>query len=371
MSSFNNNMRPPEIENIRAQVARFTDRKSKAGQFSKVWPTGPDAGLLRTKKANDWMKQEYSKPAPKMLFGSFWFEGELCILFADTNLGKSILAVQIADSITKTYCIEPFGNQAEAGTCVLYLDFELSSKQFESRYVDSRWGSYLFADEFYRSEFNPEADDPVIYDNYETHVKEQIERAVKETKPRVLIIDNITYMRNGTQTAKDALPLMKTLKALKTKYQLSVLVLAHTPKRNAFKPLTVNDLQGSKMLINFADSAFAIGASHSTPGFRYLKQIKQRSQKEEYSENNICLISREKYLNFLRYNFEGYAAERDHLRRSTNQRDELITQQVLQLHQQGHSLRQIAEEVRIHYTTVGRIVKQYGVLPAAHSGVDD
>ena len=364
MSPIMTSTRPPEIENIRKQVAEFTERKTKAGQFSKVWPSGPDAGLLRTKKANEWMKQEYGKPAPKALFGSFWFENELCILFADTNMGKSILAVQIADSITKAYCIEPFANQAEAGAPVLYLDFELGSKQFEARYVDSQWGSYLFADEFYRSEFNPAADDPVLYDNYETYVKEQMEYAIQNTKARVLIIDNITYMRNGTEQAKDALPLMKTLKALKTKYRLSVLVLAHTPKRNLQRPLTVNDLQGSKMLINFADSTFAIGQSHSRPGLRYLKQIKQRSQKEEYGENNICLISQEKYLNFLRYNFEGYATERDHLRLPTNQRNEVIIQQVLSLHQQGRSLRQIANEVGIHHTTVGRIIKQERILPA-------
>jgi DNA-binding TFAR19-related protein (PDSD5 family) len=215
----------------------------------------------------------------------------------------------------------------------------------------------------------------VLYDNYETYVKEQMEYAIQSTKARVLIIDNITYMRNGTEQAKDALPLMKTLKALKTKYKLSLLVLAHTPKRNLYRPLTVNDLQGSKMLINFADSAFAIGQSYTRRGLRYLKQIKQRSQKEEYGENNICLISQEKYLNFLRYNFEGYASERDHLRLPTNQRNEAIIQQVITLHQQGQSLRQVATEVGIHYTTVGRIIKQESVLPpatadSAHSSVN-
>src|SRR6202000_82443 len=122
--------------------------------------------------------------------------------------------------------------------------------------------------------------------------------------------------------------------------------------------------QGSKMLINFADSTFAIGQSHSRPGLRYLKQIKQRIQQEEYSENNICLLSQEKYLTFLRYNLEGYATERDHLRLPTNQRNEVIIQQVLSLHQQGRSLRQIANEVGIHHTTVGRIIKQERILPA-------
>ncbi len=307
-------MRPPEIELIRDEVTKFADRSLKAGQFGKVF-TKQNSSLLLTMSANAWMQQQYSKPAARSLFGSFWFEGELCILFADTNLGKSILAVQIGDSLTKAYSIGPFSNQVDEGLSVLYIDFELSAKQFEARYVDHRWGSYLFAESFYRSEFNPEADNPVVHTDYEEFVKESISAEIGKTKARVLIIDNITYMRRGTEQSKDALPLMKTLKALKTKYKLSVLVLAHTPKRNPYKPLTVNDLQGSKMLINFADSAFAIGQSHTKSHTRYLKQIKQRNKQEEYGETNICLIRQEKHLNFLQYAFHGYAHEQDHLRR--------------------------------------------------------
>jgi predicted ATP-dependent serine protease len=147
-------MRPIEIEMIRAEV-RGEKKPTKLQQFKHAWQTGPEARLLQCKKANDWMKQEHGKPAARSLFGGFWFEHELCILFADTNLGKSILAVQIADSLTKNYSIGPFTNQAEAGTTVLYLDCEQSAKQFEARYTDSQYGSYLFADMFYRGEFHP------------------------------------------------------------------------------------------------------------------------------------------------------------------------------------------------------------------------
>lgn len=354
-------MRPLEIELIRDASRRVADRARKAGEFAKIWPSGPDAGLLRIKKANEWMKLEYGKPPVKQLFGSFWFEHELCILFADTNLGKSILAVQIADSLTRAAAIEPFANEMEAGTPVLYIDFELSAKQFEARYVDGQWGSYLFGDSFYRAEFNPAADDPILYDSYETYVQEAVSMAVQKIKAKVLIIDNITYIRRGSEQAKDALPLMKTLKALKTKYNLSILVLAHTPKRDPYKPLTMNDLQGSKMLINFADSAFAIGQSHARPGLRYLKQIKQRNQREQYGESNVCLIRQEKYLNFLRYNFEGYAHEQDHLRRPETRVKELLKQQITELSAKGSSGRQIARELGVHHSTVLRMLEKTGI----------
>ena len=52
------------------------------------------------KPANEWIENAKARPKPKMLFGELWFENEVCILFADTNLGKSILAVQAGESIT-------------------------------------------------------------------------------------------------------------------------------------------------------------------------------------------------------------------------------------------------------------------------------
>jgi hypothetical protein len=199
--------------------------------------------------------------------------------------------------------------------------------------------------------------DPVRDGNYDNYMQTEIEHALKETHARVLIIDNLTYMRRGQQ-AGDALALMKTLKALKAKYNISILILAHTPKRNAYMPLTINDLQGSKMLINFCDSAFAIGQSQTHPHLRYLKQIKQRNNQEEYGANNVCLITRHKDLNFLGCQFEGYAHEADHLRRPDRGTTEPEKQQILQLHQQGHSLRKIATRVGIHFTTVNKIIKQ-------------
>jgi hypothetical protein len=43
-----------------------------------------------SKPANSWIKEASLKPILKILFSEFWFEGEICILFADTNVGKAI-----------------------------------------------------------------------------------------------------------------------------------------------------------------------------------------------------------------------------------------------------------------------------------------
>src|ERR1700744_1089830 len=88
-----------------------------------------DDELLTIRPANTWLLQANKRAIPKMLFGKFWHQGELCILFADSNLGKSILAVQIGDAISTGRSEAPFECEAEVQP-VLYCDFELNAKQF-------------------------------------------------------------------------------------------------------------------------------------------------------------------------------------------------------------------------------------------------
>lgn len=272
-------------------------------------------GLFTVKTANLWIEQARTRPIPKMLFGEFWFESELCILFADTNLGKSILAVQIGDSISKSEQIRGFKLEAEK-QAILYFDFELGEKQFQNRYSIDFENDYQWDSNFLRVEINPDAEIPEKH-SFEDYLNHSLERSITETGARVLIIDNLTYLKNETEKAKDALPLMKHLKALKSKYGLSILVLAHTPKRDLSKPITRNDLQGSKMLINFCDSSFAIGESQTDKSLRYLKQIKQRNTEHIYDTENVCVCQIDKPHNFLLFEFVDFGTEREHLRQAS------------------------------------------------------
>ncbi len=157
-----------------------------------------------------------------MLFGKFWYEGELCILFADSNLGKSILAVQIANAISIGESMEPFTYEAEAQP-VLYFDFELTEKQFEARYSSNYRDHYDFSSNFFRAELNPDTDIPPGFKDFDEYLSACLERSIVQTGSKVLVIDNLTYLRGENEKAKDALPLMKHLKALKNRYGLSIL----------------------------------------------------------------------------------------------------------------------------------------------------
>jgi hypothetical protein len=97
--------------------------------------------LFTVKTADRWIQQAKTRPIPKMLFSEFWFEGELCILFADTNLGKSILAVQIGNSVSKGEPIYGFKLETTKQP-ILYFDFELNDKQQE-RF--DQWKSHIKA----------------------------------------------------------------------------------------------------------------------------------------------------------------------------------------------------------------------------------
>ena len=347
-------VRPSYIEQIRAEVQATTQKQralySQRAQLSR----NPDNDLFRIKTADQWLREECGKPATRKLLGTLWHERELCILFADTNLGKSILAVQIGYNLAKNCITEPFGCEVNEPLKVLYIDFELTAQQFRTRYTHHEHGLHHFSENFVRAEFNPAGNNPVLYDHYDVYVRENIESAIKSIRPQVLIIDNITCVGSQTGTANGALPLMNNLKALKDKYKLSVLVLAHTPKRNMYQPITVNDLQGSKMLINFADSAFAIGQSQTQSGLRYVKQIKQRNSANDYGADNVCLFRIRQELSFLNMEFIGYDAELNHLQKPGTATTEETKDRIVELNRQGLTNRQIADNLKISVATVKR-----------------
>jgi predicted ATP-dependent serine protease len=277
--------------------------------------------ILDARSANEWMQQT-DEPVDhaRKLFGDFWLEGELCILFADTAKGKSILAVQIAESIARGRPIKPFEMTAEPCR-ILYLDFELTRQQFRQRYAGTttadgiRIRDRMFHKNFIRCQIRHEEIPPAFRD-VGAYVAHSIKNAVSDEDARILIIDNISWLRTSNTNASAALELMRELKALKETENLSILVLAHTPKRPFSRPLSTNDLAGSKMLANFTDSIFAIGDSIHGPAVRYLKQIKPRSTPLIYDETNVAVARIEKPSNFLKFTFNGFAREAEHLIRS-------------------------------------------------------
>lgn len=314
-----------------------------------------NVGLFTIKTASEWIEEAKNRPIPRMLFGEFWFEGEVCILFSDTNLGKSILAVQIGNSISKKEGIKGFTLEAPKQS-ILYFDFELSDKQFENRYSTDYAEHYGFDNNFIRIEMNSDA---MLPDgkSFEDFLIYSLEQSIIKTNAKVIILDNITFLKSGTESAKDALPLMKDLKSLKNKYGLSILVLAHTPKRDLSKAISRNDLAGSKMLINFCDSSFTIGESSKDKNLRYIKQIKQRNTENIYNTENVCVCEITKQQSFLGFELVEYSSESEHLKNFTEQDRDSIIEEVKLLSSEGKTQREISAELGISLGAVNKYLR--------------
>jgi predicted ATP-dependent serine protease len=316
-----------------------------------------NSNCFKIKTVSEWIDEAKKRPIPKMLFSELWFENELCILFSDTNLGKSALAIQIANSITKGFQIPGFKLEVTAQK-VLIFDFELSDKQLEKRYSNEYADHYEFNSYFFRAEINNEQETPENFKTFEDYLCSSIEEAVKNQNIKILIIDNLTYLNNDTEKARDALKVMKHLNNIKKKHNLSILVLAHTPKRDSTKPLTKNDLSGSKMLMNFCDSCFAIGESFQENGYRYLKQIKQRNTENIYNTYNVIICKLENPSNFLQFSFIGFENEFEHLKQISNQDFEIRNNKVIELSKQNMSNVKIAEIIGCSEGTIRNTLKK-------------
>lgn len=312
--------------------------------------------IFKTMSTNKWIDHAKNSPIPRKLFGELWFEKEFCILFSDTNLGKSILSVQIANSISKGISTANLTNECEAKK-VLYLDFELTSKQFENRYSEDFSNHYIFDDNFLRSELDLEKIRNSNAD-FEEELLLSLESEICFHNAQVVIVDNITYLKNETEKAKDALRLMKILNILKKKLDISILVLAHTPKRDACKPISKNDVSGSKNLMNFCDSSFAIGESFSVNDYRYIKQIKERNVAKIYHSENILIYKIEKINSFLQFVFIDYGDESEHLIPKTKTDILERNNKIIELNKTGLNNSEIGRQIGVSEGTVRNVLEQ-------------
>lgn len=136
---------------------------ARASQVQSGMPE--NVGVMNIKTANRTILEASQKPTPRSLWDCFWYEGELSCLFADSNVGKSILAVQIADRIAQT-------------DNVLYLDFELSEKQFQLRYTNEHGNLYSFPERLYRVSLDC---DSLLDANFEEAIIGSIEQMALQT----------------------------------------------------------------------------------------------------------------------------------------------------------------------------------------------
>lgn len=300
----------------------------------------------------------------KPLMGAIWQTGELHVLFADTGAGKSVWATQVANSLSKGLSVFSVLPNENKPLRVLFYDFELSDKQFQKRYSDEHGKLYGFSDNLFIDNINFQK---LVEDNPSGKVDElvinKICADIEELKPDVLVIDNLTYLKTeSTQDTGVALDLIRKLNELKKKYNLSMLILAHTPKVKDGTPLTVNELGGSKHLSNFVDSVSAIGKSSKGSNIRYIKQVKpSRSSELIFDSSSVIAVEMKHSEGFLGFHYMDCEFESDHIQsigmeQRASERQEKKGQ-VKELHTLGKSYREIEDITGVSRTTVGTWLK--------------
>jgi len=315
--------------------------------------------ILSTKTCDAWIDEAETQPPITPLFDMFWLEGELTFLFGSTGIGKSILAVQIADALAKGAKIQGFdGVQTPRRVC--YFDFELSARQFAKRYRDESGNRHKFSPNFLRSEIDARGAKIPKGVSYQDLILEEIEQTIIEHRIEVALIDNITSLIKKITEIEDALEFMDKLGEIKSRNNISMLVIGHTPKRDLSRPITENDMSGSKHLINFCDSAFAIGKSMKESNVRYLKQIKARNTEYKYDSENVATFRVAKTGCYLCFEHTGFDAERDHLRERTDAEMNELEMKIIALYQSDPNLSysEIAKQLNTNKSKVSRVLQK-------------
>lgn len=331
--------------------------------------------LFVARPANAYLETSVVRKPRRRLFGDFWREDELVLLFADTGLGKSALAVQIARALAGGEKIEPFEMQTDPQR-VLYFDFELTDEQFTARYSDpdtdatassdaSDQGNpeRLFPLNFIRCAPREDWDVPEEFEDLHNFIVHSIVDTIQFVEAKVVILDNLTWLSASTENTVAAQRLMRMLLALRNRLGLSILVLAHTPKMRGGLPIDLTHLQGSKMLANFADNVFAMGRSSNSPDLRYLKPIKQRNSAVSFDEKNVPVMRLGKQGRMLGFTFVGHEPESRHLEGHLHGaalteaiRRDRITRAV-ELANGGDTFREIAEKLGVGVSSITRFLK--------------
>ena len=327
--------------------------------------------VLTYKSMNQTMIDGAKEPPARRMTGSLTHENSIIILFSDPGTGKSIFGMQIADAVSRGKGLwnhQEFYNSTEPKKTIVF-DFEMEESELFGRYKkDGKVANaYNWHKNFFRSGINP---DFIDFEDADTLITNEMQLVIEEQEPEVVIVDNMTYIASESSDPKMATKIMKKLLAMQKRStnQMTIIVIAHTPKRDPSLPIELRHLAGAKALSNFAKTVVAISKSKLDPALRYIKQLKVRQDLERYNGENVIVCAIDKAESGrLEYQFRGFGKEAEHLvTPDIEQQEPALLADCLEKHKSGkYSWRQLADYVKHEYgitmthTTIYRKVKDY------------
>ncbi len=316
---------------------RFLGMDEIKGQGSETTPPRFEISTVNELLAR---KTEPARP----LFGDMWLTGELAVMFAEAGCGKSLLAVQIADSIARGAAFKPLDVKPRRQK-VVYVDLESTHEQFCSRYrhENSRFKPYKFPDNFVHARLT-DVEEPGISD---------IEAVIEATGAKVLVIDNLAHLMKG-HSSNEAARLMRELRRLCRRDGISILLLVHSPPSTLRRGIEARDLPFSEVISALADNVFAVGRVGAAASERYLKHLRPGAAAHVFGAAHVPWFRIRKRANFTYFEFRGFARE-GALRLSDGDRREWqMIDRIAELKRLKMPVRDIAKALDMSKTTVQR-----------------
>ena len=294
-----------------------------------------DEGGFHVESMNKCIDDAHQLPPLVPLYPDIVLEGDLCIIFGQSGIGKTIFAMQIARHI------------AENGKRLLYVDCEMTPRQLGNRYETAN-----FPPTFLRAEMDRE------------HPAEDVLKGIEEVAAanhvEVVFIDNITALGQSLDRSADAGTLMASLNTLKKRYNWTLVVLNHIPKMYSGNiPLSLSAMQGSAKINQLIDDAIGIAQSCIDSNLVYVKQCKWRNGELTMGADHVAVYERRKdeYGN-LGFTLRGIATEQEHLSvESGNEREEMKAR-IRELSAKGMTQTAIAEQLGTSQSKVSRLLKE-------------
>ena len=294
-----------------------------------------DGGGFHVERMNQCIDDAHQLPPLVSLYPDIVLEGDLCIIFGQSGIGKTIFAMQIARYI------------AENGKRLLYVDCEMTPRQLGNRYETAN-----FPSTFLRAEMDRE------------HPAEDVLKGIEEVAAvnhvEVVFIDNITALGQSLDRSADAGTLMASLNTLKKKYNWTLVVLNHIPKMySGNQPLSLSAMQGSAKINQLIDDAIGIAQSSIDSNLVYVKQCKWRNGELTMGADHVAIYERckDEYGN-LGFVSRGFGIEQEHLSIENGNDREEIKSRVRELSAKGMTQTAIAEQLYISQSKVSRLLKE-------------
>ncbi len=322
--------------------------------------------VFEMRSAREWIDGAKRKPIPMKLLGDLWSENEIAVMFGDSGKGKSVFALQIAESIAAGRHITPFARRAMIQK-VLFIDVSGTDKQFEMKYSKDHSGGrarflhghYSFTRNLIRVEYDggavPIPKGETTADVFCRHLRQM----VAESGARVVVIDSLTSLGRSFYGMREMIEIITGLRRLRKELGLSILLLVQTPKTNNLTPLRLAPAM-SRALSSRVDSIFGIGESRVDTEHRYVKQLRAGSGRVMLDSSHLPVFEIKKHNdNFLQFIFWEYAPEAELLEDIRQHKEWGMIEKIKEWTDAGKSIRQIASILNLSKTTVHNLLQMW------------